>query len=180
MFRKLIVTAALTLGSTMVRAQETAWYGGLDLGGSHLSGLDLGSLDRNDTAFGFDLGYRVNRNFALEGAYTNLGKFHYSASAIDGDYRATALSLAAVGIMPLQANWSLYGKAGLAHSEAKINAPADASDSGNGVLLGAGVMYDINRNVYAKAGWDRYANVGGDATGKADIDVYTLGVGYRF
>ena len=29
MLKKLIVTAALTLGSTMVKAQDTAWYGGM-------------------------------------------------------------------------------------------------------------------------------------------------------
>src|SRR5436190_15662552 len=181
MLKKLIVTAALTLGRTMVKAQDAGWYGGLDLGASHLSGLDLGSLDRSDTAWGFDLGYRVNRNFALEGAYTDLGKFHYSTDTVDGSYRANALSLAAVGILPLESNWSLYGKAGLAHTQAKLDAPSDVSDKRNGLLVGAGAMYDINRNVYAKAGWDRYASIGSDATtGKSDIDVFSLGVGYRF
>src|SRR5438132_5937460 len=180
MLKKLIVAAALTLGSTMVKAQDAGWYGGLDLGASHLSGLDLGSMDRSDTALGFDLGYRVNRNFAVEGAYTDLGKFNFSTGGLDGTYRAKSFSLAAVGLLPLQSNWSLYGKAGLAHTQAKVNAPADASESGNGLLVGAGAMYDFDRNIYAKAGWDRYASVGGDATGKADIDVFSLGVGYRF
>ena len=176
MLKKLIVTAALTLGSTMVRAQESAWYGGLDLGASHLSGLDIGnalgqqgiavgssSVDHSDTAFGFDLGYRVNRNFAVEGAYTDLGKFKYSTDTFDGSYRAKAFSLAGVGILPLESNWSLYGKAGIAHTQAKLDAPSDASDTRNGLLVGAGAMYDINRNVYAKAGWDRYASIGSDA-----------------
>ena len=180
MFRKLIF-ALLALGASAAHAQETGWYAGLDLGRSRLSDVNIGdSLKRDDTALGFDLGYRVNRNFALEGAYTDLGQFHYSSDSFDGDYRAKSVSLAALGILPLQSSWSLYGKAGIARTEAKVGAPAETSDSGNGLLAGAGVLYDVNRNVYAKAGWDHYADVGSDATGKGSIDLYSVGVGYRF
>lgn len=180
MYRKVIFGVALTLGATVVNAQEAGWYGGLDIGRSHLSGVDLDSIKRNDTALGFDLGYRVNRNFAVESAYADLGKFPFSTAAGDGDYRAQSLSLSAVGMMPVWEQLSVYGKAGIAHTQAKLEAPSNASDSGNGLLVGAGVMYDINRSVYAKAGWDRYANVGSDATGKGNIDLYSVGVGYRF
>jgi hypothetical protein len=41
-------------------------------------------------------------------------------------------------------------------------------------------MYDLNRNVYAKAGWDHYADVGTDLTGDGRLNVYSIGVGYRF
>ena len=113
MLKKILVTAALTLGTTMVRAQDTGWYGGIDLGASRVSGLDI-SIDRSDTAWGFGLGYRVNRNFAVEGAYTDLGRFKYSTDTFDGYWRAKGISLAAVGLLPLQSTWSLYGKAGVA------------------------------------------------------------------
>jgi OOP family OmpA-OmpF porin len=180
MYRKVIFGVALTLGASIVHAQEAGWYGGLDIGRSHLSGVDVDSIKREDTAFGFDLGYRVNRNFAVEGAYADLGKFPFSTVAGDGDYRAQALSLSAVGLLPVWDKLSIYGKAGFAHTQAKLEGPTSASDSGNGLLAGAGVMYDINRNVYAKAGWDHYDNVGSDATGKGHIDLYSVGVGYRF
>jgi OOP family OmpA-OmpF porin len=181
MYAKVVVAAALALGTSVAAAQQAGWYGGLDLGASHLSGIDLGdSLDRSDTALGVDLGYRVNRNFAVEGAYTDLGKFHFSSSAGDGDFRPKAVSLSAVGILPLQANWSLYGKAGIARTETKVGGPFDTSDSENGLLAGAGATYDFNRNVYAKLGWDHYDKVGTDATGDGRLDVYSVGVGYRF
>jgi hypothetical protein len=41
-------------------------------------------------------------------------------------------------------------------------------------------MYDISRNVFARAGWDRYAQIGSDDAGKGHADVYSAGVGYRF
>ncbi len=59
MLRKLMVAATLTLGASGAFAQEAGWYGGLDVGGSHLSGIDVGdSLDKSDTAFDVNLGYR--------------------------------------------------------------------------------------------------------------------------
>ena len=91
--------------------------------------------------------------------------------------KPTAVSLSAVGILPLQSSFSLYGKAGIAHTETKA---LGASDTKDGLLAGAGVMYDFNRNVYAKAGWDHFDDVGNDATGKGHADLYSLGVGYRF
>jgi OOP family OmpA-OmpF porin len=183
MLKRLMVAATLALGASGAyaqHAQESGWYGGLDVGGSHLSGINtdsLDSFDKSDTAFDVNLGYRLNRNFAVEGAYTDLGKFHFSSALGDGDVKPTAVSLSAVGILPLQSNFSLYGKAGIAHTETK---GLDASDTKDGLLAGAGVMYDFNRNVYAKAGWDRFDDVGNDATGKGHADIYSLGVGYRF
>ena len=181
MLKRLVVAASLAFGASGAFAQEAGWYGGLDVGASHLSGINtdsLDSFDKSDTAFDLNLGYRLNRNFAVEGAYTDLGKFHFSSAALgDGDVKPTALSLSAVGILPLQSNVSLYGKAGLAHTETKA---LGASDTKDGLLAGAGVMYDFNRNIYAKAGWDHYDDVGNDATGNGHADIYSLGVGYRF
>src|SRR5262245_13175936 len=185
MYVKVVFAAALALGTSVAAAQEAAqvagWYGGLNLGASHLSGIDLGdSLDRSETGYGLDLGYRVNRNFGVEASYADLGKFHFETAAGEGDFHPKSVSLAAVGILPLEAGWSLFGKAGVARTETKVGAPFDSSDSENGVLAGAGVMYDFNRTLFAKAGWDHYDKAGTDATGDGHVDLYSLGVGYRF
>jgi opacity protein-like surface antigen len=216
MHKKAIIAGAaiaLAIGAGIARAQTSegkpAWYGGIDLGRSRL-GLGGGDFDnalanqgigasssneRSDTSLGFNVGYLVNRNFAIEGAYTRLGQFDYSAAVsspaadtVSGKYKAHALSLSGVGILPLQQNWSIYGKAGLARTKADLEASSatgavaagNTSDSRTGLLIGAGAMYDLSRNVFARAGWDRYADIGSDATGKGHADVYSVGVGYRF
>jgi OmpA-OmpF porin, OOP family len=209
MYRKAIVAFAFVVSSGVVHAQsadKAGWYAGLDLGRSRLgmSGTDVDgalanqgiasstTLDQTDTSFGVNAGFRFNRYFALEGAYERLGQFDYSASTgtdtIDGKFKANALSLAAVGIYPLAPQWSLYGKAGLARTDAKLEAssesgatPVDnASHNGTGLLVGAGVTYDFDRAFFAKAGWDRYSKVGDGSTGSGPIDLYMLGVGMRF
>src|ERR1700740_3087176 len=203
-----VIATALVAGAGMVRAQsfDSAWYGGIDLGRSRLGlgGSDFdnalanqgigasSSNDRSDTSLGFSVGYLFNRNFALEGAYTRLGDFNYSAAVsspaadtISGKYKAHAVSLSGIGILPLQQKWSVYGKAGLARTTTDLEASSDtgavavgnASASRTGLLIGAGAMYDFNRNVFARAGWDRYAQIGSADTGKGHADVYSVGVG---
>jgi hypothetical protein len=74
MLKRLMIAASLAFGASGAYAQETGWYGGLDVGGSHLSGINtdgLDSFDKSDTGFDVNLGYRLNRNFAVEGAYTD-------------------------------------------------------------------------------------------------------------
>ncbi|HYL22898.1 MAG TPA: porin family protein [Burkholderiales bacterium] len=209
MYRKAIAAFAFIVSSGVVHAQsadKAGWYAGLDLGRSRLgmNGGDVDgalanqgiasatSLDQTDTAFGVNGGYRFNRYFALEGAYARLGSFDYSAptgtDTIDGKFKASALSLAGVGIYPLSAQWSLYGKAGLARTDAKLEASSESgatptentSHTGTGLLVGAGVTYDFDGGFFAKAGWDRYSKVGDSTTGSGPIDLYLLGVGMRF
>ena len=176
--KSLVFAAALALAAPLVQAQEAGWYGGIDIGRSRLDADNL--TDRHDTAIGLGAGYRLNRNFAIEGDYADLGDFTHSAGGAEDTASAKALSLSAIGLLPVWDRLSVYGKAGVARTEVKVSSPTDASDSGNGLLLGAGLSYDVNREIFARAGWDRYAHVGSDATGKGDIDLYSVGIGYRF
>jgi OOP family OmpA-OmpF porin len=209
MYRKAIAAFAFLLSSGVVHAQsadKAGWYAGIDIGRSRLgmNGSDVDgafanqgigastSLDQRDTSLGVNAGYRFNNYFALEGAYQRLGSFDYSATTgsdtIDGKFKASALSLAGVGIYPLSSQWSLYGKAGITRTGANLDASSESgltptentSHTGTGLLFGAGATYDFDRNFFAKAGWDRYTKVGDSSTGSGPIDLYLLGVGMRF
>jgi OmpA-OmpF porin, OOP family len=200
---------ALSDGVALSAPADHGWYGGVDAGRSNLrlNGGDVdnalanqgiagsSSLDRRDDAFGANVGYRLNRHFALEGGYADFGKFGFdstttapAADSVQGDYKAHALSLAAVGIVPLEDGWSVFGKAGAARTTAELSpgsasgatAPGGTSRSGTGLLLGAGATYDFTQSVYGKAELDRYTRVGDESTGKGDVDLYTVGVGMRF
>jgi long-subunit fatty acid transport protein len=48
-------------------------------------------------------------------------------------------------------------------------------------VFGLGGTYAFSPAWYARAGWDRYFRVGDDQkTGRGDLDVLGIGVGYRF
>lgn len=205
--------ASFALGAGMAQAApvgQSGWYAGLDVSHNHLGlgGSDIDqafsnqgitsatSLDRTHTGWGVELGYRFAPHFALEGGYTDLGKFNYTAAAtvpavdsLQGTFKAHAWWLAPVGVMSLTDRWALFGKAGLtrvtadlgASSNTGATAPSGTSHGNAGWLVGAGTSYDITRNVYAKLEWDRYGRVGDSSTtGRADIDQLGIGVGLRF
>jgi len=199
--------AALGAGGASAAGSD-GWYGGLRLGRSveNLGGGNIDSalanqglagastIDSHATGWGLFAGYQFNRNFALEGGYDSLGRFSYSsaisspaADTVTGHYRARAFDLSAVGILPLAAGWSAFGKAGLAYEEAKLEtsstgavAVSDEHHWGTEPLLGGGFSYDVTRNVELRAEWDRFLHVGDASTGRGNIDLYTVGVGYRF
>jgi OOP family OmpA-OmpF porin len=164
--------AALSLCAGLAQAQtantQPGFYAGIDVGASRLNAGGLS--DDTGTSVGVNGGYRVNRNFAVEGAYDHLGNFSPS-------YQAHALSLSAVGILPLEHGLSVYGKAGFARTEAQAVAASDHNDS---PLIGAGVTYDMTSRVFLKAGWDHYTKVGGGQTGEGAANLYDVGVGLRF
>ncbi len=212
--RQVLGTLVLVLAAGSAAAQgapgPAGWYGGLNLGNSRLraNGADLdaafarqgitssSSIDRSDAAWGLNLGYRLDKTWALEGGYENLGRFRYSApttapgvDSITGKYKAHAWSFAGLGFVPLASGWSIYGKAGLARTRAALDAasstgatrPAGAKDSNTGFLLGAGFNYDFAGNAFARLGWDRYTRVGDSGTtGRGNVDVFGAGLGWRF
>ena len=187
---------------------EHGWYFGGDVGQSRgPSGGDIDGSFRNqgiattgtsvkktDTAWGLNLGYRLNRNWALEGGYRGLGKFGYNTSSagggsINGDYKAHAWSFSGLGFLPLGASaWSLYGKLGVARTnvDRDVNsqtagiAAVNASANRTGLLAGLGVNYDFASNWYGRLGWDHYDRVGDGNTGRTSIDVIGAGIGVRF
>jgi OmpA-OmpF porin, OOP family len=209
MYKKAIAAVAVVF-SGLAHAQgadgKAGWYAGLDIGRSR-SGITSGNIggalanqgatgavsaDGSGTMYGINGGYRFNRNFAVEGAAARLGSFDYSAASasdtVGGTYKANALSLAGVGIWPMSNAFSVYGKAGVAVTDVSLEASStsgatpvsNASHTGTGLLVGAGVTYDLDGGYFAKAGWDHYARVGDASTGSGDINAYLLGVGMRF
>ena len=167
----LAAALALSLGTGLAHAQSSdsaGWYGGIDVGHSRLDADGLS--DDTGTALGIDGGYRVNRNFAVEAGYEHLGNFSPS-------YQARALSLSGVGILPLEHGFSVYGKLGVARTQADV---VGASDHLYTPVVGAGVYYDVAPRVFLKAGLDHYDKVGGAEISEGSANVYALGVGLRF
>jgi len=194
--------------ATIAQNAQRPWYveGSLGWSKQGMDGADINrafasqgvtsstSFDDNDSAWGLTLGYRFTRNWGIEGSYNDFGKFKYSGTilapipgAVSGDYKANAWSLAGVGTMPLDKGFALYGRLGLAYSEAKLSASSTGSalsggkSHDTGLMFGLGATYDFTPAVYARLGWDRFFRVGDDQrTGRGDMDVVGAGVGLRF
>ena len=190
-------SAALALACAIpatAAAQDSGGYVGIGFGQTTInefcsevnsvivffSGTPTG-CDEKDTGFKIFGGYRVNRNFAIEGSYFNYGEatargnFPLGPGTISGE--ATAFGVAAVGILPVSPQFSLFGKAGLLLTDIKAKATgaggsATESDDETGLHFGVGAMFDFTRNLGLRLEWERNDEV--------DIDMLSIGLQVRF
>ena len=150
--------AAMAL-STGVLAQQSftpGFYIGAEVGQTDLDGGD------DDIGFKLLGGYRFHRNVAAEVGYGML----YDK----GGAKVTALEVVALGMFPINDQFSIIGKLGFANVDVEV---AGASDDKTELTWGLGVQYDFNRNLGVRALWQRYE------TDNA-VDYLAVGVTWRF
>lgn len=204
---KAFFAVAIFAASSVASAQ---WYGGVTYGSSKASLPDpvrgangfVFSIDKDerDTAYKLQAGYRIHRNFAVEGGYVNLGKFNATASLLDpersslrSDFKADGWNLVAVGILPLIQDFAVYGKAGTIYATSTSTQrfsgnlfPAPGSNlthkhSEFDWTYGLGLQYDVNKNVAVRGEWERFDRLRSSTTGSDhDTDTYSIGLIYKF
>jgi len=180
-FATIALAACAAAAALPSAAQAPFDLGGMYVGGnvgqSKLKDCGAPGCDDKDTTWGALLGFQFNRFFSVEGAYRDFGKFDFTG----GDAKANAWELSAVGSYPFTDQWSIYGKAGGYRGETKVGGLFSAKEHNNDFTYGAGVRYDMTKNVALRGEWQRYNDLGGDAVGgKRDLDTWTLGVLYTF
>jgi opacity protein-like surface antigen len=105
-----------------------------------------------------------------------------TAFTINQTLKLKAWNVTAVGTFPINDAFSVLGKFGLTRMDSTnaTTLPAANSVSAHtiktGVAYGAGVKFDLNKDVMLRADFDNYDT--GIATGR--ISAWTVGVGYRF
>ena len=183
---------ALVAVCTPSMAQDSGWYAGVGLGSSKAKGACDGvtgpgiSCDDTDMAYKIFGGYQINKNFAAEFGYTDLGKAEASVSGFgSASIKATGFEVVGVGIMPINPQWSVYGKLGFFRWDAKLDDGTgligSASASGTDLTYGVGVGWNLSKNVALRAEYQQYNNVGDEeTTGQADVSVMGINGIFRF
>lgn len=204
----LSLVALAAIASPFALADESGWYGGVNAGQSRatidneriISGLSSGglatsSITNDDRSTGYKIfgGYQLNKNFAVEGGYFDLGKFGYTANTVpagtmNGNIKLRGLNLDLVGILPITEKFSAFGRAGVHYAEARdsftgtgavrVTNPSPSKRDTN-YKLGLGLQYAFTDALTMRAEVERYRI--NDAVGnKGDIDLVSLGLVYRF
>jgi len=178
---------ALPAVSMAQARSDTGWYLGASVGQSkarHVNCAGFDSCDTKAAAFGILGGYQISRNFAAELGYHDFGRVTLSGPG-SANIKANAAELVGLGAYPFANQFSVYGKLGAYHAEAKLSPPGSGSaslkDRNTDLTFGFGAQYDVTREAGVRVEWQRYKNVGGDDTGgKHDIDVISVGLIWRF
>lgn len=180
---------ALAAISTPALSQETRWYLGGSIGQSQfdqdlalVTALGATGVTTEDSDTGFKIygGYQFTRNWGIEVGYIDFGSTEVRGTAGGGSFRVnidlTALTVAGVGTLPLNPNFSLFGKAGVYVWDAKAGSSGTIVAAGNdGIdpMVGIGVLYNLNRNLGVQAEFEHFA---GDDT----INFFSIGLRYKF
>lgn len=127
-----------------------------------------GESDKTDTSYKGYIGYKFNRYFAIEGGYASLGKTSaknrviYDADgdggsgAGDGSYfqmdstlenKNTAWFVEAVGILPINAQFSIFAKAGTAYVKSEANGGYNYVCTGSDCVVMGDFTFQAGGNV---------------------------------
>lgn len=179
--KKILAVALLsTVFTAPAIAADNGFYVGANLGQATATGNIVTNLttSHSDTAMSILGGYQVNKNFAAEVQYIDMGKLTQGSATA----KTSGIAVTAVGILPINEMFSLFGKLGASNTSVKATNPfIDATDSKTAVTFGVGGQYNINSSLGIRAGYDRYTV--GQATPNGTDGTYTVisaGVVYKF
>ena len=207
--RKLSVIALAVLGSASVLADNPlGWYAGGNIGRTDADfdiprnispfvgpGVVVNSGSQDDRDRGYKLfgGYQLNRNFAIEGGYFDLGNYDYRltttpAGTFNGDLRVRGLNLDLVGIIPVSERFSVFGRVGAAHARSKSSfsrtgafplTTTSRNEKDTNVKYGVGLQYAFSDALSVRAEYERY-RINDPVRNRGHIDMASLGLVYYF
>jgi OOP family OmpA-OmpF porin len=186
---------------------NSAWYIGAGIGQSRANiddqrlirsltatGATMSSFttDERGTGYKLYLGKQMNRYFAIEGGYFDLGKFGFNATTSDGgvlngDVGFRGVNLDLVGQMPLSERFSLLGRAGMAYAKSSahfsgnrlfaVTDPNPSQRKLNG-KIGVGLEYKFSEALALRGEVERYRV--NDAVGnRGDVDLVSVNLVYK-
>ncbi|MCS0582931.1 porin family protein [Massilia pinisoli] len=190
--KKLIValiagTAAMGAAQAQTTQTQPRAYVGIGVATADHENSSVGGLTNVDSdgykasgkIFG---GYEFDQNWGVEAGYTDFrnANVNYSSNGVNGSGKTKGSSYYVAGKynMPVNDQFSVYGKLGLEHSERKLESAAlNLKDTDTGAYGAVGLQYNLNQQVALTAEYERY---GKTKTVGAKADVWTVGARYSF
>src|SRR3954470_7932953 len=126
------------------RGPDAGPYLGAGIGRSHIrsgGAFALGSpsvsesSDRRDNGVSLFAGYNFDKRWAVEGGYTDLGKFNYGYTGVgplagtngQASFEARSWWLAGKGTFPINDRFEVYGKLGAAFNRGEVSGSTNSA-----------------------------------------------------
>ncbi len=171
------------------RANSRSWipytsygYVGLNLGvGRYTTPCAAGFKcdDNSNFAGKIYTGGLFSRVLGLELGYINTG----NADRSGGTVKAQGANFSLVANLPITSSFNAFAKGGTTYAWTEQTAApgtgvATGKKNGFGLSYGAGLGYDVTRDIQVLAEWDR--NRFNFTSGRDNVDMYTAGVKFKF
>lgn len=168
-----VVIASALLAASLGAAHAEGLYGGVSLGSPNWH-ADVNGVQSNDHGVSgkLYLGYALNPNLSIEGGYAGLGRIEDPL----GLARGHAVFVDAVGTWPIAPQWSVLGRAGLAHGDVNTSYGDDTSF---GLRAGVGLQYELTPTVAIRTEYERnhFNNLFDNSL---NVDQLTVGLKMKF
>jgi OOP family OmpA-OmpF porin len=192
--------ALLVLWAGAANADDQGFYFGASGGlakyeGDEPQGLSDLIPDDEASVWAVSGGYRINRYFAVEVGYLNLGTLEGptrregsphpgGSSLVQRELQTTGPAITAIGTLPLSESWKAYMRAGVLLADSELNqrsngAPSSFSFDSEAPTLGAGVQYDCKAHWSARLEFEHWFDIGDDVGLQAEVNALSLAVLYR-
>jgi OOP family OmpA-OmpF porin len=180
--KKMLVILGLISFSHQIFAGDLGVYTGLNLGiGKPDFNTPYGKDKDKSVVSGVVLGYKFNQYFGVEAQYTGIGKV---TDNVGGSAKADALSLSAIGYLPLNDEFNLYGKLGVATIKSKVSSSLSPMNDATqtDATYGIGAQYNLNKEFGMRMGLDHYNAAIDTNNGSKNVNanVVSVGVIYNF
>lgn len=196
---KKIVLAAVIATAFAASSAYAQGYIGVGVGSSRVSGVDqtiapvsLTGGNSSKTSVKIFGGFKFTPNWGVEAQYSDLGSRNLvmtngGAQIGTGSLKASQLSIAATGTLPLASNFSLFGKLGVSGNSARANLSvpavgfaASSSDNKSDLMVGVGVSYAITPKIAVRAEYEDFGKFSSGGGNSIRANNFSVGLQYSF
>ncbi len=185
---KKLIFALIAGATAMGAAHAEGGYIGLGVSSSdhtfNVGGASSTSADGWKASGKIFGGYEIDPMWGVEAGYTSVRKSNgsYTVGGVPGSINSDGdrYYVAAKANMPVNEQFSVYGKLGVEHSKANVSMSTPAtswSDSNTGLYGALGGQFNINKQVALTLEYERY---GKKKDFGAKADAITVGARYAF
>ena len=185
--KQIIVSALITaaLAAPLAAQAEGAYVGG-SIGRAEQK-ADVAGYSFNESTTGYKLvgGYDFTKNFGLEAGYADLREISISGNGARASSKPQVFYVAGTATMPIDEQFSVFGKAGIATAHTKLTASFNgfsdsASDNQTTGVIGVGAAFHLIKNISFVAEYEYFGKVARDGGSSIKADLLSVGVRYKF
>ncbi|BBE50722.1 hypothetical protein OYT1_ch1162 [Ferriphaselus amnicola] len=136
--KKILVVAALSAAMLSMSATADPYLG---------AGVGAYKTDTNNTSYKLFGGLQASPNFAVEAAYNDFRSYRGAS--------ADSWSLAAIGIIPLDQGWSVFGKLGPSYNRTRNVGGSNRTD----LLAGVGVGFNASKDLTIRLEYEDFGTL---------------------
>ncbi|MYM66216.1 outer membrane beta-barrel protein [Pseudoduganella sp. FT55W] len=184
--KKTIFAAMIAALAAPLAAQAEGAYIGANVGRAEQKvDVESYSFKESTTAYKLYGGYTYNRNFGFEVGFADLREAEKRGNGARIASEPKTVYIAATGTLPLNDQFALFGKVGVASSHVKVSASApgisaSGSDNQTSPYIGVGASFALNKNVSFVAEYENFGKIAKDGGSHIKADFFSAGVRYAF